>query len=372
MGIIIFLSSTNMAASTSQNFPRTFFRLQRRWDEKVGRRNVTAGIWSDTTFNRQQAPSYDRVPHIMEHLFQQAEFAEVLKSVSPNTKLSPDEQSVWVYDMRNSDAIPRTIQDEKRLYEYVKLIIANSFPQNSGRQIGTPRSYLEDNIHVAVCFFVWCLTKPNFFFKDKVISQTTRNGIQRVWTPLLLEKEPKNRPISNSSRSAKPALKVTTDAQLPKHLQDQARLRTSIEDIMGTKVEWHDSTSRHLQISEAISATGNEATISIKNTKKLQKLYNDYTKLEIKIMKIQEKIRKTEYANSKLVASQAYPPPPPFIRQPFTENDGEEEAEEPVQASCSGCAENAPNQLAHVGTGGCLGDDELLEPEEVVDSWEDL
>lgn len=361
-----------MAASTSQNFPRTFFRLQRRWDEKVGRRNVTAGIWSDATFNQQQAPSYDRVPHIMEQLFQQADFAQVLKSVSLNTKLSLDERSVWVYDMRNSDALPRTTQDEKKLYEYVKLIIANSFPQNSGRQIRTPRSYLEDNIHVAVCFFVWCLTKPNFFFKDKVISQTTRNGIQRVWTPLLLEKEPKSRPISNSTRSAKPAPKVTTDAMLPKQLQEQSRLRSNIEEIMGTKVEWDDSSYRHIQISEAINATGDETTISIKNIKKLQKIYNDYTKLEIKIVKSQEKIRKIEFANSKLVASQSFlPSPPPLIRQPFTENDGGE-AEEPVQVSCSGCAENAPNQLAHVGPGGCLGDDDLLEPEEVVDSWEDL
>ena len=354
-----------MAASTSQNLPRTFLRLQRRWDEKAGRRGVTAGIWSDTSFNRQQSASYDRVPHIMEQLFLQTEFAEVLKTVSPNTKLSPDEKSVWVYDMRNSDALPRTTQDEKKLYDFVRLIIANSFPQSSGRQIGTPKSYLEDNIHVAVCFFVWCLTKPNFFFKDKVISQTTRNGIQRVWTPLLLEKEPKNRPVSNTSRSAKPALKsATTDVQLPKQLQEKSRLCADIEKIIGTKLDWEDPISLHSKISQAINVTGSEATISIKNTKKLQKLYNEFTKLEAKISKTQEKIRKIEFANSKIVQqdwdNKLGPPPksPPVLERGVPVLDFD---------SCAGCTANQPNQLAHAG--GCLPDP---LNENVPDSWEDL
>lgn len=359
-----------MAATTSQNFPRTFRRMETRWNDKIGRRNLSARIWSEEALNRQQAPSYSRVPHLMEPVLSSPDFVDTIKLVSPNTKLSADGEQIWIYNMRSSDALPRTTQDEEKLYAFVRQLIAKSFPISSGRQLVTARSYLEDNIHVAVCFFVWTFTKPNFFYKDKVISQTTRKGIQRVWTPLLLEKEPKTVPISNTTRQATPALKpATTDVQLPKQLQEQSRLRAGIEKIMdGSKLDWEDHTSRHLKISEAINATGPESTISIKNTKKLQKLYNDLTKLEAKINKTQEKIRKVELANSKIVVLGSIPPPPQLNRQPFTYHEGMEAEEEPVQAGCSGCGTNSPNQLVHMGPGGCLDDAE----EQVPDSWEDV
>ena len=122
-----------------------------------------------------------------------------------------------------------------------------------------------------------------------------------------------------------------------------------------------------------------ETDLSIKQNKKLQKLYNEYTTITGKINKTMEKINKVQRANAKIVAiaqpiewpkELGTPPdtPPPLIRQSACELGYEEPACTPVE--CWGCSDNQPNQEAHYG--GCLPDTLDVEDDEVPDTWEDL
>jgi hypothetical protein len=217
---------------------------------------------------------------------------------------------------------------------------------------------------------VWYFTTPDVFYKDSVIKQTTRNGIQRVWTPLILDKKPKKESVQSvSQKSVKPA--TTTDTLLPKQQSQQAQLRQDIQELIANSnsasIEWDDPLRVHLAVSECL-AGGTE--LSIKQTKKLQNRYNDYTKLTEKINKTLGKIRKVEEANAKLAPAEPAPP---------SNGNGASEPDElgPMpdshpelirkNAECSGCATNQANQEAHIG--GCLPDE---DEDEVPDSWEDL
>jgi hypothetical protein len=374
-----------MMQSQSQNFPRTFSRLVSHWDPKVGRRSISTstnpaqnaswtGLWSDASSKY----SYDYVPKIMEPFFASPSSVEELRGIVANLDWATVNSAgqAWVYNPRKTDTIPRSNQDEERLYSFTRAII------NTDRFQKTDRKYLLDNIHVSVCFVLWCLTKPNFFYIDKVHKQTTRRGIERVWTPFLMMKEPVKASPPQQKAVFIRQYKRTTDAQLPKLLQEQTRIRGEIEkNVNGTLIEWDDKLATHITISEAIA--NQEQTLSIKQTKKVQSLYNDYTKISDKIRKMQDKIDKANASNAKIAISwppSLGPPPPPspvLTREPATIDGVVVESlrivgVESVGATgaCSGCAESQPNQLAHMGAGGCLASES--EEEEVPESWEDL
>tara|TARA_Y100000389_G_scaffold201023_1_gene242745 strand:- start:1183 stop:2106 length:924 start_codon:yes stop_codon:yes gene_type:complete len=272
---------------------------------------------------------------------------------------------VWIYDMRQSDALPKTPFDTQLLYKFVRLLISNWFSAEE-------ELYLENNIHITVCFFVWFLTKPNFFYKDNVTKQTTRNGIQRVWTPLLLgkkmnlQKEPVNAPAPKSQ------LSTTTDALLPKQQQQQENLRKDIVALLAsttlsnTSLEWDDQRRLHLKISECLTNT--DSGLSIKQNKKLQKIYNEYTTITAKVNKTMLKIRKVERANAKIATPQKEPvwdtvlgpppmSPPQLVRQ---------------SACVLPMFVDQTNQLADISD--CHPDelDKYDGENNVPDSWEDL
>ena len=308
-------------------------------------------------------------------------FSELAKCFGQESNVSVECQlsstgQVWIYDMRHSDTLPKSQTDTERLYKFVRVLMSQWFNAEE-------EWFLDKNIHITVCFFVWYLTKPNFFYKDNVTKQTTRYGIQRVWTPLLLgkkmklQKEPVNAPASKSQFSN------TTDALLPKQQQQQEKLREDIQALLAsttlsnTSLDWEDSRQLHNKISECLANTN--SGLSIKQSKKLQKIYNEYTTISTKINKTLGKIRKVERANAKIVippkelvwdAELGSPPmsPPELIRKSACEG----EPSSPVE--CPGCATGQANQLAHMG--GCLPDelaaDTLGGEEDVPDSWEDL
>jgi hypothetical protein len=252
---------------------------------------------------------------------------------------------------------------------------------------------MEKNIHICVCFFVWYFTKPDFFYSDKVIRQTTRNGIQRVWTSVLIGKEPVSSParmlVQTPMRNQS---SITTDTLLPKQQQQQEKLKKDIQRMFSSttlahiSLDWEDSRNLHLKISECM--TNSNSGLSINQNKKLQKLYNEYTTLSTKINKSLDKIRKVERANAKIVSqTQAAgavwidelgtPPPIAVLRRHDAAEDYVEIVDEVHQdfsvttvapPTCWGCDTNQPNQQAHMG--GCLPDD--IDGDDVPDSWEDL
>ena len=319
-------------ASVSENFPRTFYNLASSWDAHVG----TMTFEQCSNFNGYGSINSDvaqllhlefirRGPNIINDL-------QTLWLSSSECQFYND--SFWIYNMRSSDILPRSSHDLARLYRFVRLAIGQWFSRSD-------QLLLEQHIHVAVCFFLWYITKPHFFFKDKVTKQTTRHGIQRVWTPLLLAKEVR---FQTPRVQKQNTLGSSTNAQLPKQQKDQQSLKEAMERITSTTFEWEDSISLHLKMSKFLS--GNQ--LNINQTKKLQKHYNDYKVLTNKINKTLQKIRKVEAANAKIASASS--------------NTAEEHQAEDTfvdDINCSDCAQNAANQLADED--GC-----------VPDSWEDL
>jgi hypothetical protein len=270
------------------------------------------------------------------------------------------DDQVWIYDMRQSDILPKSAPDLERLYSFVQSAIRVWFNRSEA-------DYLLKHSHITACFIVWYFTKPNFFYKDKVMKQTTRSGIQRIWSPFFIAKQPKlvltpPKPRADYKRQ----VITTTDAMLPKQQLDQERMRAGIAKIFsdagGKQFGWDDPLNVHRHISAAIA--NEDKNYSTKQTKKLQNLYNEYTKLTAKIDETMRKRTKAEFVNSKIAKAAAIesaeddlgpPPDSPIklIRQSACEE-------------CVGCSQNQPNQQAHMG--GCLPDID----DEVPDSWEDL
>lgn len=351
-------------SSISQNLPRTFYKLAEKWDNKVGTRNYESKCWTMSSVDNRE-PIHKVACLMSEKLgSQSSDMFHKLVALSPDCQGTPSQQ-IWIYDMRQSDTLPKSQADTQRLYGFVEKLLKSWFDDQE-------KDYLFQNVHIATCFFVWYFTKPNFFYKDNVTKQTTRHGIQRVWTPLLLgkkmklQKEPVNAPASKSQFS------TTTDALLPKQKQQQDKLRKDIvalldsTNLSNTSLEWDDQRRLHLKISECLA--NSDSGLSIKQNKKLQKTYNEYTTISAKINKTMLKINKVERANSKI----AIPP-----KEPVWDNVlGPPPILPPKLVRQSACelhygANGQANQSEHVG--GCVPDElEANEDENVPDSWEDL
>lgn len=340
--------------------PRTFYKLVEKWDKKVGARNFESSCWTSTTVDKRE-PIHN-VAYLM---------SEKLRLHSSNmfhklTELSCDcqgtiNQQIWIYDMRQSDNLPKSQADTQRLYGFVERLVKSWFDAQE-------KDYLLKHCHITTCFFVWYFTKPEFFYKDNVTKQTTRNGIRRVWTPLLLRKMEKTSYENVTTPSSKNKFTNTTDTLLPKQQQHQTKLREEIQQLLSatklknTSIDWQDSQRTHMKISECMNTNSG---LSIKQNKKLQKMYNDYTTITTKINKTMLKVNKVKRANSRLASndnddtiwdSRLGPPGPPtkLIRKSACES----EEGVTVPAERHACATNLP--------------DKLLPDEFVPESWEDL
>lgn len=327
-------------ATVSQNFPRTYYNLAKTWDAKVGSMSFEQASFKENKTNK------ERIARLLHAEFKtQAngpsgivqEFARIGDLMFKHFNMdnvSMYDNSIWIYNMRASDTLPKSPNDLKRLYQFVRIAISQWF--NAANEI-----FLADdkNIHITVSFFLWYITKPHFFFKDKVTRQTTRYGIERIWTPLLLAKEVKMQPPTLPTAKPKTLIK-TTNAQLPKWEQLVADIKLKISNITGRTFSWEDSFTLHGEISAALS----DNDLNTNQIKKLQKQYSEYQVLYQKISKAKGKIMEAEMQNAKIVRSET----------------------NPSAAACVGCEQNQPNQLAHIG--GCLEDPEEVE---VPDDWEE-
>lgn len=320
-----------------------------------------------------------------------------LSHLSAECQWTPSQQ-IWIYDMRQSDTLPKSQSDTQRLYVFVELLLKSWFDDQE-------KNYLFQHIHIATCFFVWYFTKPNFFYKDNVTKQTTRNGIQRVWTPLLLGKKVKSQKAPIHPTTPKRQISTTNDTLLTKQQQQKTKCQNDIQTLLDISLDWEDPKRLHLKISEYIMNTN--SGLSMKQNKKLQKIYNEYITITTKINKTMDKINKVQHANAKIASTHKEPvwakelgPPPnspsKLIRQSACELN-EEELELQMKClelrmKCPACISGQPNQLAHIG--GCIPFDEMYEGEEeaegggclpdeldvvdeegeedVPESWEDL
>lgn len=261
-----------------QHLPNTFNKLTTFWSGKIGNRDHTANIFYDSHAKEPKT----HVPFLLMSAFnrihvENGDMVTVFKNTNPSAiKVDNDQESVWLYTMRQSDALPRTTQDMERLFVFVQMFMEKHLDSESN-------VYLMKHINITVCFFIWFFTTPEFFFNKKVVKQTTRNGIKKIWRSILLVKPPVHiiTTASQHKRGVNHQTNILSNLEKEKETIEQNILSIIQSVHPHFTIQWdqydcHDKISETLQYNHANYVSG-------KKSKKIQKLYQDYQKINEKI-----------------------------------------------------------------------------------------
>ena len=349
----------------TQNMGLAYKKLAELWDKKRGpTRDYTSNIFQNTT---PKEPVYhvakivnSELCRIHKNTTTTTTIVDELKNIEPNAVMV-NEAGIWIYDMRHTDAAPRTEQDTTRLKWFVSLFVKKHFDTST-------QYYLNENFTITMCFFVWFFTTPDYFYATKEMRQTTRYGIQKIWTETLLRKKPTTTPP--------PAAKLTKHRGmmhqknvLPKLEEETRALQTKMDALVsnsdslqhggsgsGGGFDWTaDARQLHKQISECLD-TNSVHYISTKKSKKLQTMYQDYQKLQEKLARTKQGISHAEFQEKQGNVVFAKKPEPMHIEAGHIEA-GHVEAEH-IEAKH---VEAEHIEAKHVE-----------EEQEVPESWEDL
>ena len=350
-------SSPYMHSPSIGTMPQTFRKLSSSWDAKVGSRDHTAKIFVGTSQN----DPIQHIPAILMALFndlhEKSDMIKEIQATNPGSvKLGDDNQTLWLYTMRQSDAMPKNSEELERLYAFVRMFTGKHLDAEA-------HSYVMKHIHISVSFFVWFFTKKNFYYYTKEIRQTTRGGIQKQWRSILLVRVP----VVNITQNAS-VPKVRGDihqkAILVKLEEEQKKLKADITKVISStcKVDFDDERELHKTISQCM-ASDSKTFVGYKQSKKLQKIYNEYMKVTEKVKKTRKSLSLIEVANKKTALTIVVPDtndwgelgeppsPPKLIRQ---------------SADCLGYDITATtNETQNTDAPEPLEDD-------VPESWEDL
>ena len=349
-----------MYSPTIGTMPQTFRKLSSSWDAKVGSRDHTAKIFVGTSQN----DPIQHIPAILMALFndlhEKSDMINEIQATNPGSvKLGDDNQTVWLYTMRQTDAMPKNSEELERLYAFVRMFTGNHLDTEA-------HSYVMKHIHISVSFFVWFFTKKDFYYYTKEIRQTTRRGIQKQWRSILLVRVP----IVNITQNAsvpKARGDIHQKAILVKLEEEQTKLKKDITKVIPSicKVDFDDERELHNTISQCM-ASNSKTFVGNKQSKKLQKIYYEYMKVTEKVKKTRKSVSHIEVANKKttltIVVPETYdwgelgepPSPPKLIRQ---------------NAYYLGYSNFMTTQVAEESF-----DTSIPEPlyDDVPDSWEDL
>ncbi len=278
-----------------QHLPNTFNKLSTFWNGKVGNRDHTANIFYNTNVNEPKT----HVPFILMSAFnrihsQHGDMVGVFKNINPSAiKVDNDGESVWIYSMRQSDALPKTTQDMERVFAFVRMFMEQYLDQDSC-------DYVTKHINIAVCFFIWFFSTPNFFFNKKVVKQTTRGGITKIWRSILLIKPPIQ--ITNTVTQHKRG--VNHQSNILSNLEkDREAIQENILSLIQSvhsdfTIQW-DKYDYHTKISETMQYN-HKHYIHGKKSKKIQKLYQEFQKLNEKIILSKKSISNVEQKSTPL------------------------------------------------------------------------
>ena len=353
-------SSPYMHSPSIGTIPQTFHKLSSSWDAKVGSRDHTVKIFVRTNQNE----PVQHIPAILMALFndlhEKSDMIKEIHATNPGSvKVGDDNQTLWLYTMRQSDAMPKNSEELERLYEFVRMFTGKHLDSEA-------HSYVMKHIHISVSFFVWFFTKKNFYYYTKEIRQTTRGGIQKQWRSILLVRVP----VVNITQNAS-VPKVRGDihqkAILVKLEEEQRKLKADITKVISStcKADFDDEHELHKTISQCM-ASGSKTFVGNKQSKKLQKIYNEYMKVTEKVKKTRKSVSQIEVANKKTALTIVVPEtndwgglgeppsPPKLIRQ---------------NADCLGYSIIVTTQVAEESF-----DTSIPEPldDEPPESWEDL
>lgn len=300
--------------------PQTYRKLSSSWDTKAGSRDHTANIFCNTTKN----DAVLHVPSLLLALFNElhknSDMIKELKAVSSGVMMGDDNQTIWLYTMRPSDAMPKNSEELERLYAFVRMFSEKHLEAES-------YLYIVKNIHIAVSFFVWFFTKKNFYYYTNEIRQTTRGGIQKQWRSILLVRVPAVN-VMQSASAPKGRGEIHQKTILSKLEEEQRKAKAGITKLIGTNcvVDFDDAMTLHSMISQRMTS-GNNNFIGNKPGKKLQKIYQEYMKNDEKIKKMRKSLVHIETTEKKMGITitipdntqdwgelGAPPPPPKLIR----------------------------------------------------------
>ncbi len=314
-----------------QQLPKTFIKLATFWNGKIGNRDHTANIFYNTSANEPKT----HVPFLLMSAFnrihgENGDMVGIFKNINPSAiKVDNDQESLWIYTMRQSDALPKTTQDMERVFAFVRMFMEKYLDSDS-------YVYLMKHINIAVCFFIWFFTTPDFFFNKKVVKQTTRGGIKKIWRSILLVKPPVQiiTAVSHHKRGVNHQTNILSNLE-----KERETIQQNIVSIIQSvhpnfTIQWNQY-DYHTKISETMQFH-HKHYIQGKKSKKIQKLYKDYQRVNDKI-KISKKsissVNNQQQAKLTInipVNNQTYdwgplgspPSPPKLIRQNATTGTG--------------------------------------------------
>jgi hypothetical protein len=335
---------------------KTYRKLTVSWDAKTGSRDHRANIFCNTTRNY----AVMHVPAILLAIFNDLhEKSDMIKELhSVNTSgviLGDDNQTLWLYTMRPSDAMPKNAEELERLYTFVRMFAEKHLDKET-------YGYIINNIHIAVSFFVWFFTKQNFYYYTKEIRQTTRGGIQKQWRSILLLRVPVVNVIQNTT-----APKVRGDVHqktiLVKLENEQSNLKTDITRLISSNVNFDDAKSLHKTISHC-TTSGNNGFVGNKQGKKLQKVYDDYVKVTDKIARIRKGLLQNNLGDKKVSLS---------IKIPSVITEGVNTMEQSSPSTPPSPPKLIRQNADYIGiTDANTETVAPLDDNEVPESWEDL
>lgn len=261
-----------------QYLPNTFKKLTTFWGGKIGNRDHTANIFYNTSDKEPKT----HVPFLLMDALnrihaENGDMVDVFKNVNPAAiKLENDQEALWIYTMRQSDALPKTTQDMESIFAFVRMFIQKHLDSASCE-------YLMKHINITVCFFIWFFTTPNFFYNKKVVKQTTRGGINKIWRSILLIKPPVQiiTPTSHHKRGVNHQTNILSNLEKEKE-NIEKNIISSVQSVHPDfTIQW-DHYDSHSKFSETLQYN-HAHYVSGKKGKKIQKLYQDYQKINEKI-----------------------------------------------------------------------------------------
>jgi hypothetical protein len=84
-------------------------------------------------------------------------FREKYYALKPNMMFHPrfTNNTLWIYNMREEDHLPRTQRDLERLYEFVDVLFIGQCCKN---HLGL-KPYFRQHMDICVCFFIYMMSK---------------------------------------------------------------------------------------------------------------------------------------------------------------------------------------------------------------------
>ena len=279
----------------SQDLGETYKKLAATWDKKRGTRDFQANVFTNTTTKDQILHVAALLNQTFVDLHNNSNIIKELQLVEPGMViLSAHEDSMWIYDMRMSDAMPKTQSDLVRLYSFVSNLVKKHFNTDT-------QNYLMKHNHIVVSFVVWFFTTPSYFFATKEIKQTSRYGIKKVWRSILLKKKP-NTSVEKQA-TIKQRGEMHQSKKLPKLENNMDAIKKKIMDVIQSEyptitIDWEDGYEVRTKISECFDMKS-KCYINGAKSKKLHKLYQDYQKMNEKVLRTSKSIKNAEIQQKK-------------------------------------------------------------------------